>query len=119
MLTSKELGGAESALYRVKNGNVTLVADILAFELANDFDGSGNVPGDDAISNPFDLAKLSRNKTLVADAAGNSIHVVNNKTGKIEWVATLPYETLDGIPADPVATTVDVGPDGDIYAGES
>ena len=118
VLTSRELGGAESALYRVKNGDVTLVADLLAWELANDFDQSGNVPGEDAISNPFDLAKLSRNKSLVADAAGNSIHVVNNKTGEIEWVATLPYEMLDGIPADPVATTVDVGPDGDIYAGE-
>ena len=34
---------------------------------------------------------------LVADAAGNSIHVVNNNTGEIEWVATLPYEMLDGI----------------------
>jgi hypothetical protein len=129
VLTSKELGGAESALYRVKNGDVTLVADILAWELANDFDQSGNVPGEDAISNPFDLAKLSRNLTLVADAAGNSIHVVNNKTGEIEWVATLPYENLfspgGDCPAeppdfcsDPVATTVAVGPDGAIYAGE-
>jgi hypothetical protein len=129
------------AVCRIKDGEVTLLADILEWELEHDFDGSGNVPGEDSISNPFDLARLSRNKTLVSDAGGNSIHVVHNRTGKIDWVATLPYQDIDtqpikelaGCPApgleficelppvftiDPVATTVAVGPDGAIYAGE-
>ena len=129
------------AVCRIKNGEVTLLADILEWELEHDFDGSGNAPGEDSISNPFDLAKLSRNKTLVSDAGGNSIHVVHNRTGNLDWVATLPYQDIEtqpikelaGCPApgleficelppvftiDPVATTVDIGPDGAIYAGE-
>jgi hypothetical protein len=141
-LTSEDLGGAKSALYRIKDGEVTLLADILEWELAHDFDNSGNTPGEDSISNPFDLARLG-NKTLVADAGGNSIHIVD-KDGNIDWVATLPYEEISTqpvkdavgcptpanpddaficglpptIPADPVATSVAVGPDGAIYAGE-
>jgi hypothetical protein len=132
----------QASLYRVRNGNVSLVANILEWELANDPDQSGNDPNEDAISNPFDLAKLSENKTLVSDAGGNSILVVNKK-GKIDWVATLPYQDIEtqpikdsvGCPTpppgaeficdlppvftiDPVATTVAVGPDGAIYAGE-
>ena len=67
-------------MYRIKNGNVTLVADILEWELDNDPDGSGNVPNEDAISNPFDLAKFG-NKFLVADAAGNSILKISRTAG--------------------------------------
>lgn len=131
------------ALCRVKNGNVSLVADILEWELDNDPDGSGNVPNEDAISNPFDLAKFG-NKFLVADAGGNSILKIS-KNGRIQLVAVLPQhinvptqplkdalgcpDTGGGFCAfpdiwddpagiDPVATTVAVGPDGDIYAGE-
>jgi hypothetical protein len=132
----------QATLFQIKRGIVTPVANILAWELANDFDGSGNDPEEDAVSNPFDLADFRGNSTLVADAAGNSIHVVN-KHGGIEWVATLPYQDVDiqpikdavGCPEappdvaflcelpspftiDPVATTVAVGPDGAIYAGE-
>jgi hypothetical protein len=131
-----------ASLFKIKNGNVTKIVSVLDFELANDFDESGNVPDEDSISNPFDLAKLGRNKVLVSDAGGNSIHVVD-KHGNIEWVATLPYQDIDTQPikdaagcptppegleflcelpptftVDPVATTVDVGPDGHIYAGE-
>ena len=129
------------AFCRIKNGNVTLVADIYEWELDNDPDGSGNVPGEDSISNPFDLSKFGR-KFLVADAGGNNIQVID-KNGNIELVAVLPYEDLEtqslkdavgcptpppdlaficGLPpsitADPVATTATIGPDGAIYAGE-
>ena len=129
------------ALCRIKNGNVTMVADIFEWELENDPDGSGNVPDEDSISNPFDLSKFGR-KFLVADAGGNNIQVID-KNGNIELVAVLPYEDLPtqslkdavgcpapppdlaficdlppSITADPVATTATVGPDGAIYAGE-
>lgn len=126
------------ALCKVKNGNVSMVADIYEWELANDPDGSGNVPGEDSISNPFDLVPY-RGKFLVADAGGNNIQLIN-KGGKIELIAVLPYQDIDtqpvkdlfGCPAapeficelpspftiDPVATSVALGPDGSIYAGE-
>jgi hypothetical protein len=129
------------ALCRVKNGNVRLVADILEWELENDPDASGNVPDEDSISNPFDLAKLG-NRFLIADAGGNSALAIS-KSGNIRLVAALPPhvdvptqplkdaigcpDTGGGFcafpdiwpePIDAVPTTVAVGPDGDIYVGE-
>jgi len=105
------LTGAETtqALYRVSaGGTVTQIADLGAFEAAVD-------PGADGVeSNPFDLAKLRGRKTLVADAAGNSILIVGRR-GRIDWVASLPQHP-DG--ADPVPTTVAIGPGGHIYVGE-
>jgi hypothetical protein len=105
------LTGAETtqALYRVSaGGTVTQIADLGAFEAAVD-------PAADGVeSNPFDLAKLRNGKTLVADAAGNSILIVGRRGG-IDWVASLPQHP-DG--ADPVPTTVAIGPGGDIYVGE-
>ena len=90
-------------------------------------------------SNPFNLARLSGNNTLVADAAGNDILVVGGE-GAIDWVAVLtpqlvstsPFKELIGcprsgapecalppaIPAQPVATSIAVGPDGSYYASE-
>jgi hypothetical protein len=103
--------GAETtqALYRVSaGGTVTQIADLGAFEAAVD-------PAADGVeSNPFDLAKLRGHKTLVADAAGNSVLIVDRR-GRIDWVASLPQHP-DG--ADSVPTTVAIGPGGDIYVGE-
>jgi hypothetical protein len=126
-------GGPDSTLYRVsRRGRVTEIADLLAFEQA--VDPAGGEVG----SNPFDLARW-RGKTLVADAQGNSLLVVN-RGGKVDWVATLPLQTVptqpikdvfgcpDGPPdicglpptfdADPVPTSVAIGPDGYAYVGE-
>jgi sugar lactone lactonase YvrE len=51
---------------------------------------------------------------LVADAAANSILVVE-ESGKVDWVAVLT-PTSGG--AEPVPTSVVVGPDGAYYVGE-
>ncbi len=94
--------------------------------------------------NPFDLARANGGKVYVADAGANAILVVNNR-GKVDWVARLPEELLPptaglkelaGCPnvsdpelefvcslppeirADPVPTSVAIGPDGALYVGE-
>jgi hypothetical protein len=133
---------SQARLFSIKNGNVEEIADIGAFETEVD-------PADDGVeSNPFDLAKLSRNKVLIADAAGNSLLVVDKDGDDLDWVAsfpqfqnvpTQPLKDLAGCPAgppdvcdlpdvigppafpegiDPVPTSVEVGPDGAIYVGE-
>ena len=121
------------ALYRVSNGAVRLIADLFAFEEANDPDGGG-VPD----SNPFDVASLGGQSALVADAGGNDLLRVDN-TGAIEVVAVFPDELVSTanvqalvgcpnpsplcslppmIPAEAVPTSVAVGPDGYFYVGE-
>lgn len=129
-------GDTAARLFMVSKGNMSQIADLGAFEAANDPDGAG------VDSNPFDVAALSGSTALVADAGGNSI-LIAKKNGDIDWVATLPdqlastdfLKQLAGcpdapeelafacglppmIPAQAVATSVAVGPDGAIYAGE-
>jgi hypothetical protein len=132
------LAGTEegASLYKVSNGRVKEIANISQFEAEND------PAGDGVESNPFDLARLNGHRTIVADAAGNSILTVDNK-GNVDWVATLPQHDVETqwlkdivgcpsgdpevaficelppvFPADPVPTTVAIGPDGAIYTGE-
>lgn len=133
-------GGApdtgEATLYRVSNGQTKVVADLGAFEETVNPDGLEINP------NPFDVEVLNGGGVLVADAGGNDILYVDNK-GRIDWVATLPeaivstanaqalvgcpeafipdFQFLCGIPAMPaqaVATSIAIGPDGAVYAGE-
>jgi hypothetical protein len=98
-----------SGVYRVSRGRVSIVADTGAFENTVDPAGDGTEEG----SNPFDLALLNGHRTLVADAAGNSLLYVDQQ-GRIDWVASFPEQ--DGI--QPVPTSVVVGPDGAYYVGE-
>lgn len=135
-------GGAEMgySLYRATRGGVQPIADLSAFETAMNPDG-----GEDD-SNPFDVVALSEETALVADAGGNDLLIVDAE-GNVDWVAVLPLEpvstenakTLIGcpeppeelpdfikaicdlpemIPAQPVATSVAIGPDGSYYVGE-
>jgi len=126
-------GAPESMLYRIVDGHVKPVADLGAFEAAVNPDG-GEID-----SNPFNVAELRGKRALVADAAANALLFVS-RTGRIDWVATLPDQMVptrnakriagcpDGppdicelprkIPAQAVATSVAVGPDGAYYVGE-
>jgi hypothetical protein len=101
---------AETAgVYRVSRGRVALLADTGSFE--NEVDPAGD--GTDEGSNPFDLARLNGHRTLVADAAGNSLLYVDQQES-IDWVASFPEQ--NGIQSVP--TSVAIGPDGAYYVGE-
>lgn len=121
------------ALYRVSRGRQQVVANLFAFEEANDPDGQG------VDSNPFDVATLRGNAALVADAAANALLRVDNQ-GDVEVLAVFPNELVSTanvqdlvgcpgsgdplcglppmIPAQAVPTSVVVGPDGYYYVGE-
>jgi glucose/arabinose dehydrogenase len=131
-LTSPGFGG-DGHLYRVSRGSVRAIADISGFEAAVNPDGGA------IDSNPFDLAVLSGGTVVVADAAANAI-VVTDMQGNVDWIATLPDQLVSTanlkqlagcpgsgapfcnlpamLPAQGVATSVAVGPDGYLYAGE-
>jgi hypothetical protein len=129
--TSGVFGSSGYALYRVSNGHPTMLANLLEFEQKND-------PAKDGVdSDPFDLARLG-SKVFIADAAANDILVYDG--GKLDWVAYIPQHNVStewlkrasgcpsgppdvcGLPAridaDPVPTSVAVGPDGMLYVGE-
>ena len=129
-------GGANptaAKLYRVVRGVVSQIADLGAFEAAVNPDAPEINP------NPFDLVALPGGAALVADAGGNSLLYVD-RNGVIDWIATLPVTPVSTanvkmlfncpagppnicglppiIPAQPVATSVVIGPDGAYYVGE-
>jgi hypothetical protein len=132
VLTSAGFGG-DGQLYRVSRGTTRAIADLAGFEAAVNPDGGA------IDSNPFNLAILNGGSVLVADAAANALLIVNNR-GDIDWVATIPNELVSTanakqifgcpgsnlpqcglppmIPAQGVATSVAVGPDGAYYVGE-
>lgn len=123
-------------LFRVSHGRTREIANLL------DFETKVNPDGGEIDSNPFDVAALSGGRALVADAGGNDLLIVGPK-GKVDWVATLPDQLVptdnakklvgcpdappeladicglpEMIPAQAVATSVAVGPDGAYYVGE-
>lgn len=123
-------------LYRVSRGAVREIADLDAFEQSVNPDQVWNVLPPE--SNPFNVAQLKGGKVLVADAAANAILIVD-EAGNVDWVAVLtphlvstgPLKAFVGcpspapfcglpamMPAQPVATSIAVGPDGAYYAGE-
>jgi hypothetical protein len=131
-------GEADTAakLFRVSRGGLRELADLAAFEANVNPDGRG------IESNPFDVAALLGGKALVADAAGNDLLIVDQQ-GHVDWVATFPdqlvstanakqlvgcptpppeFESVCGLPemtpAQAVAASVAIGPDGAYYVGE-
>jgi SMP-30/Gluconolactonase/LRE-like region len=83
-----------------------VVADITAFECANDPDGQG------VESNPYSVYAASRHHQVVADAAGDSVLDVRN--GRVSLLAVIP-SSPNG--TDQVPTSVTRGPDGAYYVG--
>lgn len=123
-------------LHRVSNGQTRLIANLFAFEEANNPDGA------EIDSNPFDVQSLGGRAALVADAGGNDLLKVNNQ-GRVGVMAVFPDELvstanlqgligcpepfvedlaficdLEAMPAQAVPTSIAVGPDGWYYVGE-
>jgi len=129
--------GTDGKLYRISRGRRAVWGDLAAFEARVNPDGGA------IDSNPFDVARLTGGKALVADAAANAL-VISTAKGRLDWVATLPDELVstdwikglagcpepaseefafvcglpDAIPAQAVATSIAIGPDGAYYMGE-
>ncbi len=119
-------------IWRISGSNATLVANLFEYEAKR------NPHPDTVDSNPFDVADAGHGKALVADAGGNDLLLVG--PSRITLVATLPNELVSTanakaifgcpagppdicnlppmIPAEAVATSVAVGPDGAYYVGE-
>jgi hypothetical protein len=93
-------------LLRARHGAKRVVADITAFECAN------NPDGDVIESNPYSVYAQSNHRQVVADAAGNSILSVRN--GEVSLLAVIP-DSPNG--TDQVPTSVTRGPDGAYYVG--
>ena len=103
------------------------------------FERNVNPDGGEVDSNPFDVTAFGTKRALIADAGANAVLVANQRGG-VNWIATLPDElvptdnvkTLSGCPAGPaeicdlpdeipaqaVATSVAIGPDGAFYVSE-
>lgn len=121
-------------LFRASKGTTRLIADLFAFEKNNNPDGAELLD-----SNPFDVQSLGGQAALVADAGGNDLLRVDSQ-GNVDVLAVFPNELVptanikslfgcpEGppsicelppeLPADPVPTSVAIGPDGYYYVGE-
>ena len=108
-------GAFLGTLVKVKpDGTTKVFADLLAYEAKHD-------PNDDGVeSDPYGILRVGK-KTIVTDAAGNSLLQVN-KEGFIKTLATFPNRDVDfeGEPfsMDSVPTSVVLGPDGAYYVSE-
>jgi len=132
------IGSTDTAarLFRVSHGGKREIADLGAFE------ARVNPDGGEVDSNPFDVARLTGGKALVADAGGNDVLIVDKK-GNVDWVANFPGRLVstehakglvgcpttipdlaficglpEMMPAQSVITSIAIGPDGAYYVGE-
>ena len=131
-ITSEGFGG-DGRLYRVSRGSLREIADLHAFEAEENPDG-GIIE-----TNPFNVVVDNGGRAIIADAAGNSL-LIANQQGHVDWIATVPDELVSTanakaifgcpgsgapqcglppmFPAQGVATSVAIGPDGAYYVGE-
>lgn len=114
-----ELLDGEDALnvLDLATGEVSIIADLAAYEVANNLDGT------DVNSNLYMIANAGGGNILVADAGANVIYTVNRDSGEITAAAVVPGLTeLTGIEptpdmgsGQPVPTSVTIGADGTVY----
>jgi hypothetical protein len=122
------------ALYRATRGENHKIADLFAFEETFNPDGADIID-----SNPFDVHTIDGETAVVADAGANDLLKID-KQGSIDVLAVFPDELVstenikelvgcpesgadlcalpDMMPAQPVPTSIAMGPDGYIYVGE-
>lgn len=130
------LTSSNQSLYSIEGGVATKFADLFAFE-------EDKNPHPFAVdSNPFDVLDAGRGEAYVTDAGGNDLlHV--KRFGNVKLIAVLPDDVVssahgksvvgcpnaapafawvcglpDMMPAQAVATSVAIGPDGWFYVGE-
>lgn len=123
--------GDASVLVAKKRGGVEILADLEAYELANNpdgqlqFDPTTNEPLD-ALSNPFSvLEQRGRGYVLVADAGANAVLSVS-RSGEVSTFFVPPLVTTgacegapnndpDHVGCDPVPTGLAYGPGNTLY----
>lgn len=101
-------------------GGSRTLADLLAFEVANNPDGQ-NPAAPDSQSNPYSVLALP-GRTIVADAGANDLLVVGANR-KVRALTAFPTFEAEGcqqnnngdVSCDPVPTDVELGPDGFLY----
>lgn len=89
-----------------ENGRVQTFVDLLAIELNEDPDGNPNEQ-----SNPTDFAVAEDGTVYIANAGMNAL-LSWSPEGGVQVAQVWDFET-----DNPVPTSVEIGPDGDIYVG--
>ncbi|MBC7638297.1 MAG: ScyD/ScyE family protein [Rhodoferax sp.] len=119
-----------ASIFTVRDGRATLVADLQAYELANNPDGQPQFDSDgvplDALSNPYSIA-AGRGQTLalVADAGANAVLAIS-RSGDVSTFfvpplvtsgpcASVPNNDPRQLGCDPVPTGVAYGPGGTVW----
>ena len=110
------------AVYRLREGEKpTLIADLGAYEEANNTDGDVDRTGKpELLSNPFDLVSDGAGGLYVVDSGANAIFRVSF-TGQIKPFAIFPnrpnplFPKAGGPTMDQVPTGIEIGPDGALY----
>jgi hypothetical protein len=111
-----------------RSGAVRSVADLAAFELANNTDGATDQQGRPEVnSNPYSLLQVGK-RWLVADAGANAV-LKTGHDGRITPRAVFPPRPVPAppdlglppgatIPMQSVPNSLAKGPDGAVYVGE-
>jgi hypothetical protein len=102
-----------AAVLKIENGGWTAVADLWAFEKANNPDGK------QVDSHPYGLTAGSDGMLYVTDEGANALLKVNPGNGQTAWVATLPGVSnnsgLGPAVSEPVPTGAVRNSDGSFY----
>jgi sugar lactone lactonase YvrE len=111
----------QSVYFVSTDGNVTLVADLGAYEQANNTDGDMNLGGEpDVASNPFDIVSDGEGGLLVSNSGANAILHINAE-GEVSPYAIFPridnplFPDVGGPTIQQVPTGITTGPDGALY----